>query len=112
MINNLILFQRKILDKNGSMFKFYLSLYHKHLLHKYAIFTDTCGIRVDDHMPIFHTFYLRHNFNKKIILTDTEGFGILKDFAHDYGAAIVFDNSIQEDEFIHYLEEISNDQLF
>lgn len=111
MINNLVLFKSQISDDSCETLNFYLDLYKKNLLNNYAIFTDNISINLPNQIPVFHTFYIRHNFYKKFILTTASDFDIIYNIGNHHSDCITHDKLIDKDKFIKYLQEITNDKL-
>lgn len=70
---NIVNFQQEINDEFSPSYKIYKRLYLENLLECPVIYTDFYKFRPDT-IPIFPTFYIRENFNKKYILVDYQDY--------------------------------------
>jgi hypothetical protein len=75
---NLKLFQQSIMDLNNPAIATYIELIDNKQIQKPTIFSDKCNIFFDIHIPIFHTYYIRHpSLYNSYFLTDVGGFKYL-----------------------------------
>jgi hypothetical protein len=117
MPNNLVCLQFSIDNSNSKILDLYIQLLHNNLINHPTIFTDKCDRFIHKDIPIFHTFYIRHLFRSKFILTNYKDYQTLKTGYHNVGKCIVLyeNNDITNttDIFLHnsgsnLLKDINN----
>lgn len=77
---SLVNFQQQILDEFSPAYRIYLELIDNDLVSYPTIFTDKNAALQNKNIPVFDTFYMRHQFHDFNILTDLQDFKFIQSY--------------------------------